>query len=224
MRDGQLKLLDIAINLTPSGSRILDVGSGAECECAIQFALRVPQSLVYAVDPAIRHGIVNLPNLKPICAPIEALSASWRLLDVTYQYVILWASHVLEHQCDLGRFLEACLEMVKPGAWLFFLVPPYKTQVVGGHVSVWFPGLLLYNLVLAGIDCRNASVKKIGYNIACFVKYKPFDLPPLKNDAGDIETLAPWLPEGMGGQGFEGDFDELNWPPVPEKMEAGDGR
>ena len=128
-------------------------------------------------------------------------------------YHALWCSHVLEHQTNIKGFLKTCLSVMGIGAWLFFLVPPMKTKVVGGHVSVWFPGLLLYNLVLAGIDCREAHVKRLGYNIACFVKYKPCVVPPLKNDVGDIKTLAPWLPEGMGRQGFEGDFDELNWPP-----------
>ena len=54
---------------------------------------------------------------------------------------------------------------------------------------------------------------KVGYNIAALVQNNRKPLPPLTSSLGDIELLADRFPAGMNYQGFEGEFDRLNWPP-----------
>ncbi len=82
----------------------------------------------------------------------------------------IWASHVLEHQRDPGLFLEKCYRDLKDDGILAITVPPRKDAIVGGHVTLWNAGLLLYNLVLAGFDCSKASVKTYGYNVSVVVR------------------------------------------------------
>lgn len=124
---------------------------------------------------------------------------------------ITWVSHVLEHQLNVNLFLRKVRKETKVGGYICVTVPPLKHQIVGGHVTLWNAGLLLYNLVLAGFNCRDAAVKTYGYNITVIARAEKFDLPAnLHYDQGDIEKLKPWLPE-FARQGFNGQIQELNW-------------
>lgn len=126
------------------------------------------------------------------------------------QFDCIWASHVLEHQPNPNRFLRKCFRDLKDDGILAVTVPPRKDEIVGGHVSLWNAGLLLYHLILAGFNCKNASVKTYGYNISVLVRKSPFTLPPLKMDFGDIETLSPFFPIKVVN-GFNGNIQEANW-------------
>lgn len=120
---------------------------------------------------------------------------------------VIWCCHVLEHQQNVGLFLQKALDHCD----LFVVtVPPAKHNIVGGHLTLWNAGLLLYNLVQAGFDCSNAKVKAYGYNISVIVEAKRRPDVPLKMDCGDIEALAPFFPF-KAEQGFNGDFPEVNW-------------
>lgn len=125
------------------------------------------------------------------------------------KFDLIWASHVLEHQRSPGLFLDKCFNDLNDGGWLCVTVPPAKPELVGGHVTIWNEGLLLYQLILAGFDCKNASVKRYGYNISVVVQKVPADLPELINDFGDIEALARFFPVSIK----HGDIIEgpINW-------------
>lgn len=122
----------------------------------------------------------------------------------------IWASHVLEHQPNPGLFLQKCLYDLKPNGILAVTVPPLKNDIVGGHLTLWNAGLLLYNLVMAGFDCSEASIKTYGYNISVIVRKKLFTLPKLNMDFGDIEKLTEFFPIPIT-HGFDGRIDEVNW-------------
>lgn len=120
----------------------------------------------------------------------------------------VWCSHVLEHQQNVGLFLRKLRRDLKLGGVLALTVPPAKHNIVGGHLTIWNAGLLLYNLVMAGWDCREARVGAYGYNISVIVNRVDAILPRLAYDAGDIELLAPFFPIPVC-QGFRG--DEVRW-------------
>lgn len=122
----------------------------------------------------------------------------------------IWASHVLEHQRSVGKFLERCYALLNDDGILAVTVPPAKHNIVGGHVSLWNAGLLLYNLILAGFDCSEAAVKSYGYNISVIVRKKKAELPELRMDSGDILRLSDFFPLEVG-EGFDGQIMEVNW-------------
>lgn len=126
------------------------------------------------------------------------------------QHDAVWCSHVLEHQPNVNTFLKKLYTDLKPGGWLAITVPPMKGNVVGGHLTVWNAGILVYNLVLAGFDCSDCKIKSIDYDVSVLVKKKEFILPPLKYDNGDIETLKPFMPEFFR-QNVDGNISEWNW-------------
>lgn len=123
---------------------------------------------------------------------------------------LIWACHVLEHCPNPNLFLTKCFNDLEDGGILAVTVPPLKHEIVGGHVTLWNAGLLLYQLILAGFDCRKSSVKTYGYNISVIVRKKKANLPPLVMDNGDIGTLARFFPLHVVS-GFNGQLDEVNW-------------
>lgn len=123
----------------------------------------------------------------------------------------IWASHVLEHQPNPNFFLKKIFRDLKENGVLALTVPPLKHDIVGGHVTLWNAGLLMYQLILAGFNCRDISIKSYGYNISVVLnKVSIESYPELSYDSGDILKLADYFPEGIN-EPFEGRIKELNW-------------
>lgn len=132
-------------------------------------------------------------------------------VKIPYLVDAVWCSHFLEHQPNVEKFLRKVRASVYEGGVVCFSVPPLKHEIVGGHLTLWNGGLLMYNLVRAGFDCSEARIKQEGYNISLITEVKRINLPPLKNDNGDIETLSQYFPEPYRVQGFNGNIREWNW-------------
>ena len=113
------------------------------------------------------------------------------------------------------------MQDLKEGGLLAITVPPRKQNIVGGHVSLWNTGTLLYHLILAGFDCSAASAACYGYNISVIVQKRTAALPALTSDKGDIELLAHLFPMPLQArQGFDGDAYAVSWDTagLPEPM------
>lgn len=179
---------------------VLDIGSGGG-EQAEQFALA--EKKVTAIDFGTSKyyedaHLTGAPYAR--CTLVQDDFNTWEN-EVTFDLV--WASHILEHQCNVGSFLQKCWSHTADNGWLAVTVPPLKHDIVGGHLSVWNAGLVIYNLVLTGNDCSNAIVMNYDYNVSVIVPKKPIILPALDHDVGDIERLSDFFPDGFH-QGFDG--------------------
>jgi len=177
-----------------SFNTLLDIGSG-------------PKSAAYSLftdnDKTVTRQDIN-PDYQP------DLLGDFNNLAIVDQYDCVWCSHVLEHQLNVNHFLTKIFHTLKEGGVLAITVPPLKEEIVGGHVTLWNAGLLLYNLILAGFDCKNAAVKSYGYNISVIVEKKTAILPNLNYDTGDINALNEFFPLGVY-EGFDGNIQKLNW-------------
>jgi len=114
------------------------------------------------------------------------------------------ASHLIEHIPDTERFLQKFFSVLTPDGAYCLIWPPPKSAIVGGHVHLFNPGLMLYNLVRLGIDCRNVHVVQCGYSYGVMGRYSTFNVPELNHDQGDIELLQNYFPFKVK-QGFNGD-------------------
>ena len=149
---------------------------------------------------------------------IDTIIGDFNEINFDQTYDCLWCSHVLEHQLNPNRFLTKVHRILREGGVLAITVPPLKHEIVGGHVTVWNAGLLMYNLVLAGFDCRLAGILKYGYNISLLVN-KTTAHPPadLAFDRGDIRKLRRFLPSTLAfshnevDDPFDGWITRLNW-------------
>lgn len=185
---------------------ILDVGCGAGWHTR-HFANR--GKTVTALDYS-KHAELNV-------AEFSNKSVEFKFQDVmefssNIQFDALWCSHVLEHQPNPNLFLMKLHSLVREEGVLAITVPPLKNEIVGGHVTLWNAGLLLYQLALAGFDCREAAILKYAYNISIIVRKKTINHNLLLGFSnGDIEKLAPFLPTGNLKQGFNGNISIHNW-------------
>jgi len=72
------------------------------------------------------------------------------------QFDAIWCSQVLEHQRNVGLFVDKLFDDLKEGGVLALTVPlDSGTALDFGHCNKFFPLLLIYHLVMAGFDCRD---------------------------------------------------------------------
>jgi len=122
-----------------------------------------------------------------------------------------WCCHVLEHQPNVNVFLKKMSDDVVDGGILAITVPPMKVEIVGGHLSAWNAGLLIYNLVMAGIDCRDIKIRSYGYNVSAIVRNTRFRLPDnLYSDKNELDVLKDYLPDCIQ-HNRTGVIKQLNW-------------
>jgi len=135
-------------------------------------------------------------------------------IEIDSRFDALYCSHMLEHCRNPGLTLDRFREAVKVGGYLCIMVPPAKHNIVGGHLTLWNAGLLLYNLVRAHFDCSDARVRCYGYNVAVVFRnhWADYADAELAEDNGDIEALARFFPFPVM-QGFDGRVMVHNWTP-----------
>lgn len=180
--------------------RVLDIGAGQQDHT-------IPMKKQgLAVETNDFESTSRAENLKP------DHPGNYLELDFAVPFEGIWSSHTLEHQRNPGMFLDKVFADLKEGGVLGITVPPRKDEIVGGHVTMWNAGLLLYHLVLAGFDCSNASVASYGYNCSVVVRKKSFELPDLCYCRHDIASLSPFFPKQLKMvQGKTGIIDRINW-------------
>jgi SAM-dependent methyltransferase len=189
---------------------VLDVGCGAGLHARVLASLgKRVTALDYGRSPYFEDW--QAPDAASTTGSVDLVLGDFNDIELPQApFDAVWASHVLEHQLDVHRFLTRIHAVLREGGWLAVTVPPAKSEIVGGHVSLWNAGLLLYRLVLAGFDCRTAAAARYGYNVSVVVAKRSIELPRLSFDTGDVERLLPFLPPGLA-EPFEGDIERLQW-------------
>jgi SAM-dependent methyltransferase len=175
-------------------SSILDVGSGPGKQANI---FRAMGKNVTTIDPV---------------APAD-LVGDFLQMDISGHSDVVFCSHVLEHQRNIGLFLDKLIAATKPDGYLAISVPPEVMHHVGfEHPNHFSAGSLIYHLVLAGIDCRSARILTYGYNLSVItpIKMRP---GPVRSWALGKADCAPYFPscfEFMEGL-FYGPILSHNW-------------
>lgn len=191
-------------------SSVLDIGSGEGIHAE---TLQKHNKLVTRID----YGdSIYFEQAKTNELARNTIIADFNEYSFTTQYDAVWCSHVLEHQLNPNIFLTKCYGIINDGGILAITVPPARNTMSGGHLTNWNAGLLLYNLVLAGFDCRDASVLKYGYNISVIVKKSPAVYPNLSYDSGDLRKIRNCLPDVKyfrteNDDLFNGNIFKINW-------------
>lgn len=190
---------------TPGVRTVLDVGCG-DGEHARAMALGGKTVSACTLDAGrIRDGIM-----------FSLQVGDFMELEWSRRFDAVWCCHCLEHVENPNAFLKRIGSVLKPRGWACITVPPRKDQIVSGHVSMWNTGLLLYHMVLAGFDCRNAAIGRFGYNCSVLVNERtdvdvPFGLT--------LEEAKNFMPFDVRRQiginaSFRGQIEEMNWREV----------
>ena len=189
---------------------VLDIGSGEGTHADIfqkhgKFVTSIDYGDSIYFEKANTDGIAK-----------NTIIADFNEYKFTSKYDAVWCSHVLEHQPNPNIFLTKIYSLLNDSGVLAITVPPARNTISGGHLTNWNAGLLLYNLVLAGFDCREASILKYGYNISLIVKKNPANHPSLAYDSGDLRKIKNCLPDlkffsTQNDDPFNGNISKINW-------------
>ena len=190
---------------------ILDIGSGEGAHAKV-FADHGKLVTTLDYGDSIYYKKAKPDEVKTF----KSIVADFNEYTFKDQYDAVWCSHVLEHQLNPNHFLLKVSSVLKNGGVLAITVPPARNTMVGGHVSNWNAGLVLYHLVLAGFDCSEARILKYGYNISVLVKKKPVINENLSFDSGDLRKINKFLPkrnyiQTYNDDLFYGNIWKLNW-------------
>jgi hypothetical protein len=170
-----------------AGTRLLDVGGGYGVHTNFFRGRGFTVDLVdVSSGQPTRHFVGDFLDFRP-----------------AGRYDITWASHVLEHVQNPGLFIGHLIDCTKPAGLICVTVPPLKSEMTFGHVTLWNAGLLLINLIKSGLDCRHARLMTYGYNVSVIVANR------LRTD----NHYANWLPPGIEVRNgyFDGDIQAINW-------------
>ena len=114
------------------------------------------------------------------------------------KFEIVWASHVLEHQRNIGHFIEKLISCCADNGFVCITIPDPHRNLWGGHLSQLSPGLLAYNVVLCGVDLSTSIFIRGTNEFSLLFKPIKIDLPSnLTFDTGDLKKLAIYLPQGF---------------------------
>ncbi len=150
-----LKLLKDHIN---DFNSILDIGSAAgNCSDVFKF---------------LGKAVTRVEHL-------EIYDAEYRMDFITTnfnkKFDCIWASQVLEHQRNVGLFLNKCFRDLNENGILAITVPYQNNNdntLEMGHSVNFNPLNLIYNLALAGFDCSEIKLKVYDGNIGIILKKK----------------------------------------------------
>ena len=196
---GQLDLISQSLHY--HFSNILDIGAGTGwvSDIFLQHGKKVAATFLIANSPS--KGVHNLGAV-----PIDDMS-----VIKSGSFDAIWASHVLEHTPNPGKALSECHRILQENGYLFLSVPPFKHNVVGGHLSTgWNIGIMVYLLSIFGFDVREGSFIKHGYNIAAFVRKSIRPDISLEFSQNDMPLLKKYLPDWIH-QNVYGNVKSYNW-------------
>lgn len=189
---------ELFVKMLSSREKIIDIGSGPKEIFANHF-----RKLGHIVDVCDFHKEARYRG-------------DFDSVEITETYDAVWSSHCLEHQLNVNRYLLKIHKVLREGGLLCITVPPGRSKIVGGHVSVWNAGLVLFNLIAAGFNCKNAKIKTYGYNISIIVRKESIiPLPSIEKIQvlNNIREFFPknidWIESEHGA--FDGNIKELNW-------------
>jgi SAM-dependent methyltransferase len=180
-------------------SSVLDIGAGAG-EHKRMFELFGKQ--VYSVD--------ILKNADYVGDFIE--------VELDRKFDLIWCSHVLEHQRNIGLFLDKIFDALPDSGLLAIIVPTHPRDVmISGHLSSWSIPLLCYNLIMAGFDCCHAQIMDT-YELSLIVRKRAAEHDERHkpsahgSDAGvEFAHLKPFFPFEAGqGVAISGP-GQVNW-------------
>lgn len=170
-------------------STVLDIGSGAGYHSEI---FKKYNKIVTSLD----YG--NSPYFEKNQNKEQNIIADYNTHSFTERFDCIWASHILEHQPNPNLFLKKLFYDLNEGGIAAITVPPMKKNIVGGHVNLYNAGILTYQMVLAGFDCKDAQLLRYGYNISIIVQKKSRDMSiNLGFDKGDLKKLKEHFPKNL---------------------------
>lgn len=139
---------------------------------------------------------------RPSLMEFEGVSLSDAAIS-TCDIVILSELH---RQRNVGSYLDRAFSLLKVDGVCILFCPAYSNSVGSGNTSsLWNAGYIIYNLILAGFDCKKSKVSTFENEIQ-LTAYKTNRV----SKGVSIGDVADFFPLEVY-QHFNGNIKELNW-------------
>ncbi len=146
-------------------------------------------------------------------------------MSLNRQFDLVWCSHALERRRNVGAFLDQVFDALRDDGIAAITVPSALSPLIIGHPNIFTPLHVIYHLVLAGFDCRDARVKSYDWQFTVIVR-KRWNGLPRSNVATthfplDVRNFHPdllkFFPVEIPENGHTwGEVEGINWEPRPE--------
>jgi 2-polyprenyl-3-methyl-5-hydroxy-6-metoxy-1,4-benzoquinol methylase len=78
--------------------------------------------------------------------------------EFNQKFDVIFCSHVIEHQRNVGLFLDKIFDILSDDGVLIISAPKHPAErMVEGHINSFIFPLFLQQLIYAGFDCRNGK-------------------------------------------------------------------
>ena len=79
------------------------------------------------------------------------------------KFDIIYCSHVIEHQRNVGAFLDKIFDILDDDGLLLISAPKHPAErLVEGHLNCFFTTYFMQHLIHAGFDCKNGKFLSCG--------------------------------------------------------------
>ena len=148
-------------NIQNKYKNALDIGSshGNHTKIMRHFGLKVDQ-----IDKYEKHAEIN---------------NDFNSYNFKKKYDVIFCSHVIEHQRNIGFFLDKIFDTLTDFGVLVISGPKHPAErFVEGHIQSTIMPIFLQNLIFAGFDCKNAKILSMAGIENSFIvkKSKTFNL------------------------------------------------
>jgi 2-polyprenyl-3-methyl-5-hydroxy-6-metoxy-1,4-benzoquinol methylase len=180
--------LEYVLRLKPGS--VLDVGSGGGYHAQ---AFRDNGNSVTCID----YG-TSIYARQTTAGDVGVIHQDFNAYQPKQKFGLVWASHILEHQRNSGMFLEKLIACCSEDGHVCITLPDPHRKLWGGHLSLWTPALLAYNVVLCGVNISDAVFVRGTDEFSLIFRPHRIKLPEnLTYDSGDVDLLASYLPKGV---------------------------
>ena len=199
-----VRLLEHALTKEPK--TVLDVGVGKGKHAYSFLAQGCQVTGVDVQPPPLEH-----PLYDHIGEPFE-------VAKIDRKYDLIWCSHTLEHVPNVQMFLLKMASLLNDGGWLYIAVPTdNQKRFHVGHLTLWNPMILIYNLICAGYCCRDALWYTEYCTIGlCIQKKEEIDLSWRTGMPDELPGLNQFMPGYVRNE--NGSWLANNWPEKTEPM------
>ena len=93
------------------------------------------------------------------------------------KFDVIFCSHVIEHQRNVGLFLDKIFDLLSDDGVLIISAPNHSVEtLVEGHLNSFLFPLFLQHMIHAGFDCKNGKYLSIIENSFIVSKARNFDI------------------------------------------------
>ena len=143
-------------------------------------------------------------NVDKIFSDFNNFEGNIKTLDQAVDLIVLSQLH---RQRNVGLYLDKAFNNLKVNGQLVVICPFYANSVGSGNTnSLWNAGYLIYNLILAGFDCKQARISTFKNEIQIYLKKNDRNVPKTIS----LDSLVDFFPFDVY-QHFNGNIQEVNW-------------